>query len=367
MLKKFSVKGFKGFSKELIFDLSNPNDYQFNKHLIKSGIVKHSLVYGKNATGKTNLGLALFDLVFHLTDIDKNQISKYTNYLNLDSANKYAEFSYVFEFDGKTLIYNYKKSDIEKLLFEEIVYEGTTLLQYDFSKSKDKIINIESAKTLNWKYINEDMSAVKYIINNSTLKTNDPLRKFIDFVKGMLWFRNVENNAFIGLKNSSSNKLSDIIIENDKLEDFQLFLHDRGIDYNLFKIEDSAGKNIGIRFNNGNALFINIASTGTKSLWLFYCWKIFFKNVTFLFIDEFDANYHFDLSADMINYLNYQTNLQSVVTSHNTSLLSNKLTRPDCAFIISENNILNLSSCTDKELREAHNIEKLYREGHFTE
>ena len=101
-------------------------------------------------------------------------------------------------------------------------------------------------------------------------------------------------------------------------------------------------------------------------MWLYYCWELYFEKVKFLFIDEFDATYHFDLSANIVKRLN-KKNFQSILTSHNTYLMSNTLTRPDCTFIITPNSLKTLTKCTDKELREAHNIEKLYREGLFTE
>ena len=64
--------------------------------------------------------------------------------------------------------------------------------------------------------------------------------------------------------------------------------------------------------------------------------------------------------------LNGRKNFQSIVTSHNTYLMSNRLTRPDCTFILSSDGVIrSLAVCTDKELREAHNMEKMYREGVF--
>jgi hypothetical protein len=40
---------------------------------------------------------------------------------------------------------------------------------------------------------------------------------------------------------------------------------------------------------------------------------------------EFDENYHFELSAEIIKFLNEQENLQTIVTTHNVSLMSNIL------------------------------------------
>ena len=45
--------------------------------------------------------------------------------------------------------------------------------------------------------------------------------------------------------------------------------------------------------------------------------------------------------------------------------MTNDLMRPDCYFLMDNRKILPLSECTEKELREAHNIEKIYKAGAF--
>ncbi len=83
MLAKFSVSNFKGFNKELVLNLQDTNGYVFHPECIKNGIVNNALVYGYNGTGKSNLGLAIFDIIGHLTDKQKKE-SFYTFYLNLN-------------------------------------------------------------------------------------------------------------------------------------------------------------------------------------------------------------------------------------------------------------------------------------------
>ena len=48
MLKKFVVENFKNFKDELILDFSKVRDYEFNKSLIKNGLVNKALIYGLN-------------------------------------------------------------------------------------------------------------------------------------------------------------------------------------------------------------------------------------------------------------------------------------------------------------------------------
>ena len=58
-------------------------------------------------------------------------------------------------------------------------------------------------------------------------------------------------------------------------------------------------------------------------------------------------------------------NTQVILTSHNTNLLSNRIMRPDCYFILTENCLTSFVNATKRELREGHNLEKLYMSGEF--
>lgn len=288
------------------------------------------------------------------------------NYLNMDSNNKYAEFYYEFVFDNDKIVYKYRKENLYKLIYEEVIYNDKKIIEYDFLNPKSKYIDIEEAQSLNWKYNDDDLSIVKYICNNTIFKKNTALPKMMDFVNSMLWFRSVDKTGFIGLRNNS-NLLDNIIIENNKTKEFKNFLQENNLNYDLIEIQVPNGKILGVKKGDKITTFESIISSGTKALWLYYCWEIYFEKVKFLFIDEFDATYHFELAAKIVQRLNKQRKFQSVLTSHNTYLMSNKLTRPDCTFILTNEYIKSLAFCTNKELREAHNIEKLYREGTFTD
>src|SRR5690554_5085946 len=111
--------------------------------------------------------------------------------------------------------------------------------------------------------------------------------------------------------------------------------------------------------------FLETASNGTKVLLLYFYWIQRLKDATFVFIDEFDVFFHTFLAQDIFLELSKNIDSQLLITTHNTDLLSNQLLRPDCYFIISQGKIKSLPNCTERELREGHNLEKMYKAGEF--
>ena len=61
------------------------------------------------------------------------------------------------------------------------------------------------------------------------------------------------------------------------------------------------------------------------------------------------------------------TKTQVIITSHNTNLMTNRIMRPDCYYILSGNKLTSFADATRRELREGHNLEKLYMGGEFDE
>lgn len=124
------------------------------------------------------------------------------------------------------------------------------------------------------------------------------------------------------------------IVNSGKVKDFENFLRENGIEYNLYDCEVDGKKAIYCHFDNKDADFFKIASTGTRSLTLFYYWYIRMEQASFVFIDEFDAFYHFELSESVQKRLGEISGVQIFTTTHNTDLMSNDLLRPDCYFLL---------------------------------
>jgi AAA15 family ATPase/GTPase len=370
MLSKIEIENFKCFNKNFIFDLSKTNSFNFNKECVKNGTVNKALIYGYNSVGKSNLALAIFDIVSHISD-KKFALEKYNNYLNADNGTDMAKFKLEFQFDEDTLVYEYTKKDVETLVQEKVTINGSEYASIDRTQSNVFKTTAKGTESLNKDLKSSMISIVKYLDANSVLeenKDNKTFNKFMDFVNHMLLFRNLDDRFYIGLE-EGSHSLEEDIVEQGNLKDFEKFLNDTGIKCKLKENERSTRKGIDFVFEKSNISFFEIASSGTISLILFYFWYQRLKReeerCSFLFIDEFDAFYHHTLSKVIIEKLKEITNTQVILTTHNTAIISNDLLRPDCYFLMYEDKITSLSNSTVKELREAHNIEKMYRAGSF--
>ena len=68
MLKRFAVENYRGFRDRVEMDLSKVRNYTFHSEYVRDGLVNKCMIVGRNGCGKTNFGLALFDIVSVLTD-----------------------------------------------------------------------------------------------------------------------------------------------------------------------------------------------------------------------------------------------------------------------------------------------------------
>ena len=366
MLKRFSVENFKGFKDKITLDLGLPSNYSFNSEIIENGCVSKGIIYGINSCGKSNLGLAIFDIITHLTEKQK-LLQNYDFYLNMSGRKAFAEFEYTFAFDEHEVIYKYCKTDVNTLRSESLIIDGKEVIYFDFL-TRDGFTLLEGSSTLNASIKSESpISRVKYVNSNSILEDNEQnsiFKKFIEFVDSMLLFYSLDSRGYEGFMNGSES-IAEGIVNSGKVKDFQKFLKENSIEYELFDCEVDGRKAIYCHFDNKDADFFKIASTGTRSLALFYYWYIRMEKASLVFIDEFDAFYHFELSESVQRRLKKIPGVQIFTTTHNTDLMSNDLLRPDCYFLLENNNIKALHKLTEKELRQAHNLQKMYKAGAF--
>ena len=123
---------------------------------------------------------------------------------------------------------------------------------------------------------------------------------------------------------NGSESIAEGIVNSGKVKDFENFMRENGIEYN-----------IGISGWNKHHLFLSMSLT------------------------------HFEFSESVQKRLGKISGVQIFTTTHNTDLMSNDLLRPDCYFLLKDNKIKAISDLTEKELRQAHNLQQMYKAGAF--
>lgn len=365
MLKKFAIKGYRGFSNRIEWNLSSPSNYEFNNFAIKNGIIKNGILYGQNGCGKTNFSLAIFDIVNHLTQKHR-KVDYYDNFVFAGTPNALVDFEYTFRFEESDVVYTYSKTNKGILINEALYVNGREIfnrIQKRLSIDRN-IFPMEDAVIADLSENANNVSIVNFLLSTFPLSLDNYLIRLKEFSEGMLWFRNVDVREFIGLETGVT-ILDEYIIRKRLYNDFRIFLQEvcgQTFDF----VEPQKGEKVlYCKFGENKIPFDDIASTGTHALRLLYVWLQKIKGeASFVFIDEFDAFYHFELSYAVCKRL-FALDCQVFTSSHNTYLMTNDLLRPDCNFILRDNKIRPLCDCTEKELRFANNIEKLYRGGTF--
>lgn len=373
-LKKFSVKGYKSFNELVSLDFSDIGNYDFGNECINNGIITKAGIYGDNGAGKSNFGYAMFDIVSLLTDkhMEIRDIDP-ISFLNADNVTSAAEFSYVFKNGGESeYIFSYVKAAPSSLVKESFSVDGKIVYEYDYTIGKFNLLDrsFPGIGNLNFDYLDRKLSVFRYIANNTAQEANSPIRAIMDFVSHMLWFRSLYENGYIGYETGITG-IDEWIISNGKVEDFNNFLHDV---CNL-KVEVEAvlqtgadGSKRGVlieKHKNRNLIFSEVFSSGTKAATLFYYWSTKFKDVSLLFLDEFDAYYHHSLALNIIKFVKNFPEMQVLFTTHNLNLMGNNVLRPDCYFILSDGHLTSFEKGTGREIREGHNLAKIYRNGEF--
>ena len=370
MLRTFSVTNFKAFEKKVTIDFTATGNYSFNKEAIMDGLVKTAIMYGKNASGKSSLSLAIFDVVSNLTD-NHVMSSEYDNFVNAFCKNELVSFEYSFLFGESLVQYNYKKSNRTTIISEELIINENRVIYYDKSKSSTEFtVLLAGTENLIKDLSNLNISALKWVKNNSILPKNaetDAFSSLFDFVNRMLLFWALDARGFVGFEQKPTENIVNRIVERNNFENLKKFFNAAGFEEKLKLVKTIGDYELYVDYEGTLLPFSNVASTGMKSLLLVYYWLENIgeaKSPSFIIIDEFDAFYHYELSRYIVEKLK-SYNVQVLLTTHNTTLISNDILRPDCYFICKKNNIANMNNLTNKEIRFGNNIEKLYRGGTF--
>lgn len=379
MLRKFEVSNYKTFKDKISLDFGDIGGYQFSTECIYDGYISKMLIYGRNATGKTNLGKALMDIQRLLFGLRKLREDR--SFLNADSVEETAVFSYEFIFDGQKVVYRYGRCSDTTLKWEELEINDELIFSCDFSARQfnfDNLsyIKVETANTERYRLLLDERESddgdeielpfMRWLVNNVALEKNSVLLKMFNYVRRMVFIS--AGNHIWPRQSKAYDTFFEKLEERKGLQEIEQFFNEMGIECQLILRKLPDGQRKLYFYHERLVPFFETASSGTLALFDLYRRSVApMREASFIYLDEFDAFYHYEMAENVIRFFKKRySKCQIILTSHNTNLMTNRLMRPDCLFILSSFGTLTaLCNATERELREGHNLEKMYISGEF--
>ena len=381
MLVQFMLKNVLSFKKETILDMTAIHAYKEHKdNLIENGtkekFLKVAAIYGANASGKSNLYLAMtyFQSIImeSLNNVDDGESTAIEKY--------YVPFS--FENDNR-----------ENSEFQIVEILGDFEYRYGFEYNAECVV----AEWLYRKNLRTNRKAVIFERTTETVEFGASLRKECDLYKEQIPVETLVLSFFNKLKLKTdifkeiySGIMNTLVVPTDFCEDtgiLERFLpgvikHDKeklleflnAIDTGIKNIEyDDSQKEIKfLTYHKGQdekeyPLDLYSESEGTiKSIVLFiYARTAIFNNCS-LFVDELNVKLH-PLLLKFIIDLFYDPNstAQLIYTTHDTTLMDKKFFRRDQIWFVQkdEYGYSELVALSDFKVRPDASFEKDYLSG----
>lgn len=365
MLTSYTVKGFKSFKEETTVDLTPTNYKTLAEQNIYDGVLKGVLFVGANASGKSNIIMAikvLAELLFA-----KYEINIFKD-ICLFADNDEMEFTFNFKINGSNIKYYIEFKLFEGFSAEKLYIDNNIMLERIGDSARSYI----AKDALSYSNISHNVLVLREIYFNTKFRNNDTLIKWFDFLNSFIYYDLCKQKQ-VSFKEDIFNLYEYL----DKFgvkkvnEFFEEYEFRQQIDYESAAINNvSKNKQIWFLKNDINVhLPFEWESLGNQTL-LTLLNKFFYivENGGILILDEFSSGFHNDLEELLIKYfMKNAKNAQLFFVSHSTNLLSNRLLRPDQIYTVAfegkHGSVLNRIS--NEQPREAQNLEKMYLGGVF--
>lgn len=426
MLKRFTVENFTSFNGEQTFDLTAGSTTVLPEHVANFTdvkLLKSGVIYGANASGKSNLVKAIN---FAKTVITSGLPSQdtYKKHFRLSNENLKAKpslFDFEIEIDGKFYSYGFNLRLQDKEVEDEWLYEIGKTSKRIFSREKNTItlgnmltntslktrfeiyaddmrnqsdqlflseisskqLEIEETEIINEvsNWFKEKLVVInpndKLLDKNTTNNTAEMLTKYLNRFNTGIVDVNTITEDFESFQNSLPSELINKI-ENDlsKSENKKLvaliegptpqhltFYKDTDGNIKVNQLGLIHGKNIRETFE------LKDESDGTRRLLDFIPLLNTFANGCTVIIDEFDRSLHPKLAREFFE-LFYELNAENsqlIVTTHESTLLDLNLLRRDEIWFVEKggDDSSTLYSLNKFKVRYDCKVEKAYLLGRY--
>ena len=404
MLIMFRVKNFASFKDDAILDLRPASFKNMKNHILVDGndsALKTLAIYGKNASGKSNLISALY---FYESFIYNNFFNDFSNdeklkekmptplrsrFLLSDEDNKESEFEMVFKYNNRVFQYGFTLYDGENTeIKEEWLFVDDKPL---FERTNFKELNYNPHYKHEMEEIGSKIRNDRLFIGNLDYFANegDYSKSIVDDIK--VYFKsyfNVNFELYIegGVKGLyGSVAYSNRLVSDQKYrETIEKYLKIADIGIEKIKIvprNDDGKKRYEIKMihnvydsNNKKSgtkdFSINMESSGTIRYFSFIQTIIKqFENGGVFIVDEITARIHPLLTKFLLDLYQSDDNqkAQVIFTTHDISFMNRDQMRRDEIVLIEKNlyGVSTINSLSDFGVRSDASFSKDYMQGKF--
>lgn len=369
MLKKFEVKNYRNFKDSISVDFSRSWGYRFNEDCLSDGLLSKMLLLGENASGKSNFGRAITDIKSVLI---APSAESDVSFLNADSSDDYAEFSYLFQLGDDEVHCLYRKKAPNSLCYEEISINGANLFTNTITETVTITTGTGFPDSVNTQMYARAYSGCsdlgsravlpfsRWLIFNAALSEDSVLMRLYRYVTGMDFISSQAVTDPITF--NMENAFLEMLYKDERIKDLEDFLNAMGVICKL-DLQVLPDNTFELYFSHRrNIPFFQNASSSTLELFNIFKSLYTLNEPTFIYVDNFSAFSNSETAEKLIGYIKRKyPKCQVIFSTHNTKLIKSRIMRPDCVFLLSEGSITSLCEATSIALNEGHDLEKMYK------
>lgn len=427
MLVRFIVSNFLSYSKEQEFSMIPGKGLQKSDSHIIAGkknqntqLLRGSIIYGSNASGKSNLFKALTTAKSIITSPPAVKGQRFMDVrFKLDNSYKEKPTEFEFEFIINNFHFSYGFSYTPDKIEEEwlFIHKATKEIYIFERKGKNITINDEFFKNDNLKRLNfmaEDLLENQLFLNIANNRNLEAIEKSNYFTLPFYWFQekliimhpdsrfiiwplNIENKQIKEfmkrLLDDFDTGITDLVLEDVGLEKLKKYFPEKYLEDIFIQLKNNKKKllfnrdkyqhyviskendEIHVRElktkhkgkNQDNLFSFTEESDGTLRLTDFI--PIFLNLDSYVYlIDEFDRSLHSEVLKDFLtSFINLNSTSQLIVSVHDTNLLNQDFFRRDEIWFIEKDNFgkSHLYSLLEYKPRPDKNLEKGYLAGRY--
>lgn len=376
MLEKIIIENFKSFKEKTIISFEKTNYTILPQNVSESGVLKGSMFVGANASGKSNIILAI-KLLLDFLFMDRSLNSGLFKCLFSRKSN-YA-LSYTFLINGKHIVYSFEV-DVKKGILKEKLKINEKILLERLGTSAVSYIADKNGTHYDENDIDKETLFLRTLFFNTKFTSNADLRELMAFLMNSVYINAFGNEiTHYGkeklsiheyLKNKGTQQINDFFALYNFKQSVDFTHEGKGKHTTIIIGKDIESKEIFFKRSDiQEPIPFNEESLGNQNLLKML--PAFFEVLNksgLLIIDEFSSGFHPVLEKMLVRYFMAKSKESQIIfVSHSTGLLSNTVMRPDQVYTVEfrGDEGSSVQRVSNSQPRTAQNIEKMYMSGVF--